>query len=200
MSYLADTAVYAKPSNASGSLGQLVYIAPDPANPEAFLNVRLTNGDGFYTAGGTTVSGGAVLTSDQGAPGLLSSAWPVKLSDGSSVVGVEATPLWVTGSIGLTSMMFTTISGSVQGLLVGGNPVSQNNTLPVQTFDPILQSAYDMTTSSTVIYVGQAIRGAAETEVVWNIKKTEFDASGNPLTLKWATGVSWLDRTGSIFT
>jgi hypothetical protein len=132
VSYLADTAVRTKPSGSSGELGQLVYIAPDPANPETFINVRLSNGTGYYNAGGTTISGGAALSADQGSPGLLSAAWPVKLSNGSAMIGVEATPLWITGSIGLSTMgHFIALSGSVQGLLVGGQPVSQANPVPV---------------------------------------------------------------------
>lgn len=116
MSYLADTAVYAKPSGSYGYLGQLVHIAPDPPNPETVINVRLSNGTSFYTAGGTTVSGGAVLTGDQGAPNLLSAAWPVKLSDGNALFGTSTNPLFFrlfSGSVGAVPDTPVFVTGSV---------------------------------------------------------------------------------------
>jgi hypothetical protein len=111
-------------------------IAVRPAtniDPQQYINVRLVNGDAFYTAGGTSVSGGAVLTADQGAPALHSSAWPVKLSDGSSTLAVQANPAWVTGSVyvlnpaAASESDVTTLSGSVVGLLVGGAPHASTN-------------------------------------------------------------------------
>jgi hypothetical protein len=197
LSYLADTAVDAKPSGSYGNLGQLVYIAPDPSNPETFINVRLSNGSGYYTAGGTTVSGGATLTADQGAPGLLSAAWPVKLSNGSAMIGVEATPLWVTGTIGLATLAgsITVLSGSVFGLLVGGQPTTQTNPVPTQVYDlPTYQQRYDMGTGT--IYIGYADRGIASSSPVWTIKRIYMNSSGDPFIAQWATTSSWDSRVG----
>lgn len=198
MGYMADAFIDHKPSGSFGEAGLLTYLAPDPANPDVFINVRLTNGAGYYTAGGTTVSGGAALSADQGSPGLLSSAWPVKITDGSAVIGVSSTPMWVTGTVSLNQNRFTAISGSVYGLLVGGQAASLANPLPVTTLDPLLQSAYDIGTAA--IYSGQAARGVAQSAASWVIKKTALDASGNPVTIQWAgPGVTWSDRIAHIY-
>ncbi len=156
MSYLADVLTEGRPSGSYGATGLLAYLAPDPPNPETYINVRLSNGSGYYNAGGTSISGGAALSSDQGAPNLLSAAWPVKMTDGTSVFGTVATPInvtftsgglslgdvarpfWVTGSVfvlnpsgGGAGGNVTAVSGSVTGLLVGGQSLSQANPLPV---------------------------------------------------------------------
>lgn len=67
------------------SLGIGVRLVPDADRPDKYLNIRLSNGTSFYTAGGTSVSGGGVLTADQGTPGLLAGA---SVSDiGEAVLG-----------------------------------------------------------------------------------------------------------------
>ncbi len=99
------------------------------SDPGQYINIRLTNGTAFYTAGGTSVSGGGVLTADQGSPNLLANAWPFKLTDGSNVLATSANPAWVTGSITVTNPDSRTISGSITGLLVGGVPLASTNPL-----------------------------------------------------------------------
>ena len=55
MSYLSDTVVTAKPTGALDPsqtvYGQVAYLAPDPPDPDFYINVRLSNGSGYYTAG-----------------------------------------------------------------------------------------------------------------------------------------------------
>lgn len=201
MSYIGDTFIDYKPSGSYGEPGILAYLAPDPPNPEAYINVRLSNGDGYYTAGGTTVSGGAVLMSDQGAPGLLSSAWPVKLSNGSAVIGVETAPLWVTGTVWATLLWNQVVasSGSTVGTLVGGQPMSLENPTPVQqVFRPTHVERYDI--SSASIYYGFADRGSVSSSPVWTIKRTSLDGSGNPTLIQWSVTSSWDSRTGLTYT
>lgn len=137
---------------ASGTIpAQAVRIVPDD-EPEKYLTVRLSNGATFYNAGGTSISGGTGITSDQGAPGLVSAAWPIKVTDGSNVYGPVGVPFNVvlsSGSIGLgttdvggsrvlktdlvqsVALTVTAQSGSVAGLLQGGQAVSMANPIPI---------------------------------------------------------------------
>lgn len=156
MSYLADAFIDQKPSASYGEAGILAYLAPDPPNAETYINVRLSNGTGYYNAGGTTVSGGSALSADQGSPNLISAAWPVKVTDGTTVMGTTAAPfnvtftsgglsvgdaarpIWITGSVfvlnpssGGPGSNVTVQSGSVVGLLVGGQPVAGANPVPI---------------------------------------------------------------------
>lgn len=126
MSHVGDA--YFTGSVPDGALGIAVRPAPDD-DPTKYLTIRLSNGASFYTAGGTSVSGGSVLAADQGSPGLHSSAWPVKLSDGAATLGVTGNRLWSTGSFRVDNPDGMAISGSVVGLLVGG--VSHSSTNPI---------------------------------------------------------------------
>jgi hypothetical protein len=55
-------------------------------------------------------SGGGTLA-DQGAPGSLANGWPVKITDGTDVLGTVAHPLQVAGTVGVSGTV--TITGSV---------------------------------------------------------------------------------------
>ena len=120
----------------SASLAIAVRPILDP-NPVASLNVRLTDGANFYTAGITVVSGSGPV--NQGSPNLLSSAWPVKPTDGTNIIGVQASPTWITGTVkienpsagGGAASNVTAQSGSVTGLLVGGVALSNANPIPI---------------------------------------------------------------------
>lgn len=123
----------------SSSLGIGVRPVPDENRPDRYLNIRLSNGTAFYTAGGTSVSGGAVLTADQGAPNLISAAWPIKITDGASVfgpvnfpfnvvlssgglgVGVPANPLYVSGTVSVENYPqqsgYVRVSGTFYGVV-----------------------------------------------------------------------------------
>lgn len=61
----------------------------------------------------------------------------------------------------------------------------------------LLQRRFDIT--DPVIYIGYAVRGAADADPVWTIKRIQFIA-GNPVTLQWATPVAWTDRGIVIYT
>lgn len=86
------------------------------SDPGQYVNVRLVNGAAFYTAGGTSVSGGSVLMADQGAPALMSDAWPVKLSDGSGQIGTNASPIIVSGSVFILNPSVGGMNASVTNL------------------------------------------------------------------------------------
>ena len=163
------------PSESEKPLGVAVRPTPD-SDPTKYLNIRLSNGAAFYTAGGTSVSGGAVLTADQGAPNLLSSAWPVKWTDGTSVfgaisspgsvqmvsgsdvVGTTTHPIWITGSVyiinpsgGGSGGNVTAVSGSVIGLLQGGQAVSSANPVPVTGSVTISNPVTSVTVTGSVV-------------------------------------------------
>jgi hypothetical protein len=96
-----------------------------------------------------TVAG--TVTSNQGTANTLPNAWPVLLASGSEPIGVLGTPLYVTGTVGLAEGVVTVnnfpssfqvsnfpagfndtlLSGSVTGLLVGGQPLELTNPAPV---------------------------------------------------------------------
>lgn len=279
MSYHVGEA-YRTGSVSPENLGLAVRPIPN-VDPEQYINVRLVNGSAFYTAGGTSISGGAVLTADQGAPGLLSSAWPVKITDGTTIFGLpespfsvylssgslgnQQNPIWITGSFGptppnqttalsgsLTGLLVggialagsnplpvtgsvslsraisietlpaitgsvsltepvtianvvtitgsvTTLSGSVIGLLAGGQSTSVQNPLSVQTIDaPNLQYLYDVGSGS--IYVGYAPRAVSPASSLWTIKRTLLDISGNPTEAKWTITGSWDLRAALSYT
>jgi len=46
----------------------------------------------------------------------------------------------------------------------------------------------------TVIYIGNAARGAEDNETVWTVRRVEL-ADNNPTSVQWATNVAWDDRT-----
>jgi len=59
---------------------------------------------------------------------------------------------------------------------------------------------FDFTSTTNVIYVGYAPRGAATSAPVWIVKEVTFDASGNPLSSLWsAQNVIWDNRTTLIY-
>lgn len=202
----------------SQSLG--IAIRPVPqTDATQYLNIRLSNGDAFYTAGGTSVSGGSIMTADQGAPSLLSSAWPVKITDGSSilgtidspqhvilvsgsdVVGTQTHPVYVSGTVLISNPQQTTtaLSGSAVAVLIGGVQIAQNNPVPVQQLDvPNLQYRYDIGTGT--IYYGYAQRTLQTNESVWTIKKTVLDSSGNPTQALWSITGSWDSRISLLYT
>lgn len=49
--------------------------------------------------------------------------------------------------------------------------------------------------SATVMYVGQATPGTAESSSGWSISKIEFDADGNATAVLYSTGI-WAGRYG----
>ena len=61
-------------------------------DPTQYIVIRLTDGNNFYTAGGTTASVGTVA---QGSPATMASAWPVKPTDGNVILGVQSSPVYV---------------------------------------------------------------------------------------------------------
>jgi hypothetical protein len=63
---------------------------------------------------------------------------------------------------------------------------------------PITETRIDTTTTG-VIYVGQAISGAAEGSPVWTIVRTTYSAAGIRLTKGTATGVTWTGRAGHTY-
>jgi len=135
--------------NVSGSDAAIVPVSIQPQTvPASYVTVRLTNGDSYYTAGGTSVSGGSVLTADQGSPNTIGNAWPVKITDGTNIYGSRTVPihsLIASGGIGVGVSSVSSIgalrvdvvqttgmpSGSLTGLLVGGLNVANSNPVPV---------------------------------------------------------------------
>lgn len=166
-----------------------VSLAPDPPEPQYYLNVRLTNGDSYYTATGNSIS--ASLTSvDQGVPALLSNAWPMKITDGSTVYGGLSAPVHVMFASGGIAFATTQVSGKPV-LKVDMATGSISSLATEDTMAKILRSQsrwkkrFDI--QSTVSYVGYAPNGTATSSSGWTIKKTTFDLSGNPIEETWTT-------------
>lgn len=55
------------------------------------------------------------------------------------------------------------------------------------------------TATTGVIYVGQAINGAAESSPVWTITRTTYNAAGVRQSKGTATGVTWTGRAGHTY-
>lgn len=89
-----------------------------------YLPIRLTDGNNFYNAGGSQTA--SVGTVAQGAPSTLSSAWPVKISDGNVVLGIQSSPFYIS-QLTASQLLATIASGSLAGLLYGGVPASSVN-------------------------------------------------------------------------
>lgn len=110
----------------SGSNALVVrQVMPDPAYPNAYIPVRLTDGTNFYnisgsSGGSSSISIGAV---SQGAPAALSAPWPVILVSGSDPIGTATHPLYITGTLSTAPVPVQTVTGSV-GL---SGPVAVSN-------------------------------------------------------------------------
>lgn len=126
-----------------------VHIMPEYV-AEQYVTVRLSNGSDYYSAGGTTVSGGSTVSADQGSPNTLGNGWPVKLTDGAQIYGARTTPFHVLIASGGLGAGISTVgsagamrvdvvqtvgsalpSGSVTGLLIGGLNVANSNPVPI---------------------------------------------------------------------
>lgn len=64
---------------------------------------------------------------------------------------------------------------------------------------PITATRVDTATAG-VIYVGQAINGAAESSPVWTIVRTTYSAAGVRTSKGTATAVTWTGRAGHTYT
>lgn len=57
----------------------------------------------------------------------------------------------------------------------------------------------DYNSGSSPVYIGEAEPGTSTSEAKWRIRKIEYDANGNPISVKWADGTNsftkvWDDR------
>lgn len=181
MPYMADAAV-----DMSGTVCLIVH-PHTHGNPDEYMTVRLSNGAVYYTATGNGGGlSGSEFIADQGSPAILSSAWPVKLTDGAVILGLSGAPLFVSGSA---------------GLLVGGSPTSISNPVPAATQEPLVQWQYDLgLTDPSTYYAGYATRGASTGSAEWTIKRSTFDVSGNLQSVQWTTGSVWTSRTSEVYT
>ncbi len=194
--------------NVSGSDSAIIPVSIQPQLiPASYVTVRLTNGDSYYTAGGTSVSGGSVLTADQGSPNTIGNAWPIKITDGTNIYGSRTVPihsLIASGGIGVGVSSVSSIgalrvdvvqstgtpSGSLTGLLVGGLNVANSNPIPIS------DAGGSLTVDGTVT----ATQGTAA--AIWSpwpvIIVSGSDPVGTQTHPTWVTGsVSIINQAGA---
>lgn len=138
-----------KPSG-SDDLFLGVGIHNDPSDPTEYINIRLTDGSTFYSAGSINLSGGISFSgsNNQGPSGLVSDPWKVILVSGSDVVGTTTHPFWVTGSV----FVINPSSGGSGGVITGSvgitSAVAIGNFPSIQTItgSVVLARAVDVAT------------------------------------------------------
>jgi hypothetical protein len=108
--------------------------------------VTANAGSGTFTVGGT-------VTSNQGTPNSLANAWPVEVTDGTNVLGTNANPLVITGSVSSsksTTGTITSVPGSTSSV-----------TLLASNANRVSATIFNDTSSGDVLYV--ALSASAST-------------------------------------
>ncbi len=163
-----------KPSG-SDDLFLGVGVHSDRTDPTDYINIRLTDGNQFYSAGAINLSGGISFSgsNNQGPSGPISDPWKVILVSGSDVVGTDTNPIWVDTSPSTSATITVLTSSLTSQLLLAANPA--RNELLITNDSPsglLIKFGADATSDSYTLQLQayglyESIRYSGRLDVVW---------------------------------